>query len=81
MLRNKYSVGDVVRVSQVPTRDYDGSVGLKFHPAFDAKIKYIDDKAIAVEIDQWWVFFDRYGSQLECDREGFCAQYVLLDPQ
>jgi hypothetical protein len=56
-------------------------VGLKFHPAFDAKIKYIDDKAIAVEIDQWWVFFDRYGSQLECDREGFCAQYVLLDPQ
>ena len=80
MLRSKYSVGDTIRVR--PLSQYEGVGPIrKVSPAFDAKIKYIDDKAIAVEIDQWWVFFDRYGSQLECDREGFCAQYVLLDPQ
>ena len=76
---NKYRVGDEVRVSPLSTRTFWDKK--KTAPSFVAKVRYVDNEAIAVEIDQWWVFFDRYGSQLKSFYDGFQPQYILLDSQ
>jgi hypothetical protein len=80
MLKNRYSVGDVIGVRTFCSAGY-GYERLESRPVFLAPIRYIDSQAIAVEIDQWWIFFDRRGTQLTSFYEGFQPQYALLDSQ
>jgi hypothetical protein len=78
--RKRLSVGDSVTVK--PLGWWDGTgLAKKPLPSFHAKIKYIDSEAIAVDINQWWIFFNQRGEQLECFHEGFCPQYVLTGLQ